>query len=310
MPQSHQSKDVGLVLAYFSRIPLCAYRRKGWMVVSMLCFDSTVKSNIAVGFILDFSPSSPLRWWLYQGQWVYQQLPIHFPCTVHGMTQHLVVSNCVNQQSVGNTGGKIWGRNDFVSFRNQTVQNKILFPLVLKVLYDNCWASVVRLCFGEHFCFHWGKTVSLWKAQLTLAQGCNVVWQIKSLETKFSFIESLLQSSFRVHDFLRSMLSCVSQNFILHSNIQHWIQKFPSSTSGKKWDSTKRKWITKDLRFLRLLWLNLTDQQLMTVLQTSAAHGLPSMLVPTSSGTHRRPWTCQLQQTPQFCYCCLWGTYL
>lgn len=42
------------MLAYFSTIPLCAYGRKGWMVVSMLPFDSTVKSNIAVGFILDF----------------------------------------------------------------------------------------------------------------------------------------------------------------------------------------------------------------------------------------------------------------
>lgn len=39
------------MLAYFSTIPLCAYGRKGWMVVSMLLFDSTVKSNIAVGFL-------------------------------------------------------------------------------------------------------------------------------------------------------------------------------------------------------------------------------------------------------------------
>lgn len=42
------------MLAYFSTIPLCVYGRKGWMVLSMLPFDSTVKSNIAVGFILDF----------------------------------------------------------------------------------------------------------------------------------------------------------------------------------------------------------------------------------------------------------------
>lgn len=52
MLQGHQGKDMGLILAYFSRTHVCACGREGWMGVSTLSFDSAVQSNVAAGFIL------------------------------------------------------------------------------------------------------------------------------------------------------------------------------------------------------------------------------------------------------------------
>lgn len=98
------------------------------MVLSMLPFDSTVKSNIAVGFILDFH---------YDGgclrgsectnsyQYIFPALFMVWPNTLLGPT--VPASN-----HLGIVGGEIWSRNDFVSFQNQTLQNKILFSFYYK----------------------------------------------------------------------------------------------------------------------------------------------------------------------------------
>lgn len=200
MFQGHQRKDMGLILSYFSRIQVCACGREGWMGVSTLSFDSTVQRNVAVGFILKgwwfLSPSSPVRWWLHQ-------------------------------RAVSHSEGLFWkslGKNDVIISHNQTEQTKTFFPCIKSFIWHLLSSCSEAVLWRTEFCFHWDRTI---KSLESSVQGYNVVWQLKSLETTFSFTESLLQSSFEVHDFSRSMLSCFIQNFILYSYIQHCIQNFP-----------------------------------------------------------------------------------
>lgn len=113
MLQGHQRKNVGLVLAYFSRIFLCAHGRKGWMSVGISPLTALFQTTLLWSLFWradGFSSSSLLQWWLYHRQCLYQHLPIYFPCTVQDMTRHIIASNSVNQQSPGNTGGGQWHR--------------------------------------------------------------------------------------------------------------------------------------------------------------------------------------------------------
>lgn len=100
------------------------------------------------------------------------------------------------------------------------------FPCIRSFMWHLLSSCSEVVLWRTDLCFHWGKTV---KSLESSTQGCNTVWQLKALETAFSFTESLLRRSFEVHDSPRSMLSCFMQNFIPYSKNQYYIQNFPWS---------------------------------------------------------------------------------
>lgn len=131
------------------------------------------------------------------------------------------------------------------------------------------------------FCFHWGKTV---KSLESSAQGCNTVWHLNLWRQHFPSQNPCCR------DLLRSIILQGQCCLVLFKILFH-IQRFniifkisPGPISCKKCDWTKGNQMTKDTRFLSLLWLHSSEWQRMTSLQMPAAHLPLSVLIPPSSG--------------------------
>lgn len=143
MLQGHQRKDVGLILAYFSRIQMCECGGEGWVGVSILSFDGAVQCNVAVGFTLSAGGSSAL----------------HHHCD-GGCTSELPPHH---ERRLQKSLGKKWYGH--LSEPNRANYDSF-FPAI-KVSCDICWAAAVRPCFGEQASVSTGtRPCGLWKAQL------------------------------------------------------------------------------------------------------------------------------------------------
>lgn len=123
--------------------------------------------------------------------------------------------------------GKVRTKMMWSSLRTKLGKPEQLLPCIRSAIWhllSSCNDLKAAVLWWTDLYFHQDKTA---KSLVSSAQGCYAVWQLKSLETTFSFIESLLLRSFKVRDLLSLMLSCFIQNFIPYSNTWYCIQNSP-----------------------------------------------------------------------------------
>lgn len=139
--------------------------------------------------------------------------------------------------------GKQLGKNAVDIFLNQTEQTNSFSSCIKSFMWHLLSSCSELVLWRTDLCFHWGKTV---KSLESCAQGCNTVWQLKSLETAFSFTAEIFWGPW----FFKVNAVLFYSNFFFHIQRFNIIFKIsPCPISCKRYDWIKGNQMKKDIMF-------------------------------------------------------------